>query len=53
MQLKLNHRENCVAARCISAQFPLYLIGKAKLTGSELRVVIEMAVVQNNPSITR
>jgi hypothetical protein len=52
MQLKLNHREDCVAARSISAQFPLYPIGKTNLMGGELRVVIEAGLVQNNPSIT-
>jgi hypothetical protein len=38
--------------RVTSRQFTTYLIKNTKLRGSELRVVIETVVVQNNPTIT-
>ena len=47
-----NQRERCVATRSISARFASHLIVRTSLTGSELRVVIEAGLVQNNPSIT-
>jgi hypothetical protein len=41
-----SHKIACIS-RAMPARFPLHVIGNKTLSGSELRVVIEAVVVQN------